>query len=529
MAGKRASRSPSGAAKLPRISAVAIWAPLAALLALGATTTVLDLLALPEAETLKANENRQRAVIDPATGVVSIGIADGGVADSKFDVGTPEEPAPVAPTEPSAEEPKPAEPVTPETPTETPATEPAAEPAPETPTEATPATEEPKPAEPVTPPTAEPAPATQTTPATDGLPADAPSLRTEPIGSKPSMPEYSRDSLVGAPAPEITETIDTLRLPKRGLKDATASRIYAQPFKRKPEQVLLTFVVMDVGLDEQTIGMLLDLPKEVTIAYSPYARNAATYAEMFRRSGHELWTVLPAMGDRYPSDDPGPMGLIARMPAEELVRRLREVMGAVMGSVGLILPPDEALSSEKESMSTVLTEISARGLFLFSTHPTHSVEHIAPDPKMQAITRRADLILDSTPNEAQIKSKLAGLLASATEKGEYVVVLDARPQSIALLRDWLKETKIEAPITLAPLSGFYQLKAEPLAEEAKDDGHGAPAKKEDDGHGAPAKKDDGHGSAEKPKPKPKPAPKKPKVLPQDKYKQPEKKSSGGGH
>lgn len=498
--------------RLPRPQGAVLWAPIAALLALGTLTTVIDLLSVPQQETARAVAERQRYTVNPSTGEVVLAREDGTAETpaEEFDVAAPEAPelstqeepaaehAEAAPKEEAAEEaaPAPEDAHAEKTEESASAEEPSAEPAAETPTE---------------PPADTPAPVAASEPPP---PAGLPTLRTTPVMTDiaTSVPR-SADSLVPAPAREITETVDGLALPKRGDKGVTAATLYASPFKRKPEQVLLSFVVVDAGLNPQSIGLLLGMPKEISVAYSPYARKENAYSEQMRAMGHEVWTMLPAMTDRYPNDDPGPLGIISRMPAEEAIRRLREVLAAIPGSIGVVLPSNESLAAQKGGLASVIAELNTRGLFLLSTHPSRGLDHLTSDRTAMPMMHRADLLLDPEADESQIRSKLAGLIASATEKGEYLVVLSARPQTLELLRDWLKETKLEAPITLAPLSAMYQPKVEAAPKEE------APA---DDGHGGGAKKEK---KKEKPKEKP------PKPLPQDKYKQPPagEKAEGGGH
>ena len=463
---------------VPHLPGIVLWGTIAGLLAIGVLVTVIDLTALPKAEAARAMKQKQRFVVNATTGEVRMG-DDTPAPQAKPAEAPAATPAPVTevtPAQPPAEAPP------------TPPAEPVATPVP--PPAATPSAPEP-----AAPPAAatSPAPAPAAAAEPDPLAKTAPSLRTEPLSESLKEQPRTKDSLVGAPAPEITETVDGLRIPKRGDKDTVASKLYAHPFKRQPDQILISFVVLNTGLDPQSIGLAMGLPSEVTVAYSPYTHSDMAYSENVRAVGHEVWTMLPAMGEHYPSDDPGPMGIIGKMPPEETTRRVREVMAAIPGAVGLILPPDETVIPHKETMGAVLSEISSRGLFLMTTNPNHGIDQITTNEGLTSIIRRADLVLDPTPNESQIRSRLAGLLDAAKDKGEFVVVLSSRPQSLQILSDWLAETKLEAPYVLAPLSAIYQPAQAAETPAAAD----APAQKE-----------------KKAKPPPK---MKPKVLPQDQY------------
>ncbi|MFZ4540280.1 MAG: divergent polysaccharide deacetylase family protein [Rickettsiales bacterium] len=467
MAGKRLPR-------LPRPQGIALWAPITGLLALGFVTTLIDLNSLSDKESARANAARQRFVVNTVTGEVMLGVASVGGGAEKFDVGTPEETKPPEPR-PALDGASDVAPTTSEHPAEAP-----------------------KP---------EPEPVAEVSP----LPEGAPTLRTAPmLMAVEENPTRTKDSLVIAPAREVMETVDGLQLPKRGDKDVIPSQLYSHPFERKPEQVIISFVVMDAGIDPQSIGLLMALPMEVTVAYSPYTRPGQSYSETLRAGGHEVWTMLPTMDSGYPANDPGPLGIIGTMPPEEMVRRTQHVLAAIPGSVGLILPPTETIVPQKGGIAPVIGELSKRGLLLLSTHPSRNIDQISNKADDAVMIRRADLVIDGSPNDSQIRSKLAGLLEAAQAKGEYVVMLSARPQSLQILRDWLKETTLPENVVLAPLSAIYKPKDKPTAQEEEP-------------------KDAGHGGEKKEKPKP-PAKQKPKVLPQDQYLKPaDDKKEGGGH
>ncbi len=456
--------------RFSRPSGVAVWATLSGLLALGLLTTVIDFAGLGTAQTRMANEARQRYMVNPISGEILIAGPKEDAAATHFDVA-------------SADEAK----------LENPAADPdiASEPA----TEAA----APDPIEPQE--TVDPS-----------LPEGTPRLRLRPNDALTFDTPRDANSLVAAPAPEISENVGGLVLPKRGKNEVTPSRLYAHPFQRKPEQVPIAFMVTDVGFDRESIAMILTLPPEISVAYSPYRQDGEDHSEALRRGGHEVWTMLPVISERYPSDDPGPLGLLPRMTADQVIGQTQKILAKIPGSVGVMLPADEAVTPMKEIIAPALQEISSRGLLVGLSHPSRTIEQVSSDKAMAESIRRVDLVLDTVADEPQIKSKLNGLIAAAGEKGEYSVTLSARPQSLALLAAWLKENPLPAPFVLAPFSGLYQSAAAPVE-----------AAKEADGHGG------GHSGGEKKKEKAKPKEKKQKPLIQDQYKQPAQGAKDGSH
>ena len=456
-----------------RPPALILWMSLCALLGLGLLSTLFDYGHVSRTESLRANAVGQRAIVDPMSGNVSLGAPK----EDAFDVAK-EEPKPEPAPEPVA--------AAPEAAPETPKPEALAPEAPATPVATAPA-------EPITAPVEQAAASAQAASKLDLQ--NMPMLRTEPLKTALPAITASNGSLIPAPAPEVTEKGD-MPLPKRGLNDATPSNVYAQHFTHGEKENLLSILVLNAGMNAQSDSLILNLPKEVSVAFSPYGRDTKTSLAALRRAGYETWGMLPAMGEHFPQEDPGPLGLVTSLPKDELLRRVREVMSSTLGAVGLVLPPNETLTTKPQVFGNILTEIDARGMYLFGTNPARAPQDATRDAKLKLAARNADLILDATPDEGQINSKLASIDELMQKKGALVLVVTARPQSLLLLQRWLKEHPLAAPVKLAPLSAQWAPPVAPVVEKAEGGGHGAPAeakpaeakKPEASGHGAPEKK-----------------------------------------
>ncbi len=321
-----------------------------------------------------------------------------------------------------------------------------------------------------------PTPAAETT---GQAPDDAAPLRTQPASDTLPHLEETHDSIVLPPAPEITE-LGAMPLPKRGDKNITAAELYARHYERQPKHAYISMVITDAGFSVPVLRQILELPHEVTVAFSPYALDPKPQIALLHTAGIETWGMLPVQTVRYPQDDPGPLGLLRGQPDAERKDRLMKVMSATIGAVGMVLPPDDALSNT-DDFSSVLKEINARGLLVLSTQPSRTAQQITRDPTLQKIILRGDLVLDSTASDAFIESKLAGLRAMAEQQGNLVVLVSARPRTLALIADWVKQTPLGDNVSLAPLS-VMQAPPEPPPAEVKKDDAAAPkdeAKKDD--------------------------------------------------
>jgi polysaccharide deacetylase 2 family uncharacterized protein YibQ len=439
----------------PATRAWFLWVAMCVLLSVGILSTVLDLFAVAPAQRELAQKAEQRVMIDAKTGKI-LG-ADVAPADVKPAAAAPVTPDPVPETKPVAE-PDPAPAPTPEATSATPPA-PAAQATPEaaatTPAfdvgEAAPAPTEAA-ASPATPPTGT-APTPAAEPAAPALVSgdSAPMLSSASDDAATITSTVSKESLISAPAPEVSEKTPEGILPKRGENQVTPAQLYSRHFAPQPKTFPLHFVVLGVGFSTETLALARQLPLAVSFSFSPYAPHLSKALEASRNDGHEAWMDLPVQSVGYPQNDPGPLGLIASLTKEDFTKRLNKMLIAAPGIVGVVLPQEESLSAAPAIFTDLLDALDKRGLLMLSTHPKRRIQELGTKAGLQDIIVRSDVMLDDVPSEAAIKSKLAGLIGQTRERGRLVVTLQAQPQTLTLLAEWLKTAKLQ-DVVLAPLS-----------------------------------------------------------------------------
>lgn len=465
--------------KIPKIPGSAatrawfLWVAMCVLLSVGILSTVLDLLAVAPAQKTLAQKLEQRVTIDAKSGKIL-----GAKMPQPSTQPAPARPDPVAKAKPVAEpapEPAPA-------PEAAPTPAPAAEPAPQTTPEAA-----------------------ATAPAFDvgeSVPAPAETVPSTKVGADPatasgdSAPMLSstsdstatitstvnKESLITAPAPEVSEKTPKGILPKRGENQITPAQIYSRHFSPQPKTFPLHFVVLGVGFSTETLALARQLPPAVSFSFSPYAPHLSKALEASRNDGHEAWLDLPVQSVGYPQNDPGPLGLIASLPQEDFIKRLEKNLIAAPGIVGVVLPQEESLSATPAVFTDLLDSLDKRGLLVLSTHPRRRIQELGTKAGLQDIIIRSDVMLDDVPSEAAIKSKLAGILEQTRTRGRLVVTLRARPQTLLLLSKWL-ETNTPQDIVLAPLSAtLIQETRSPSPTNAKSDSEDSKMKSNDHSH-----------------------------------------------
>ncbi|OYW13118.1 MAG: hypothetical protein B7X02_02800, partial [Rhodospirillales bacterium 12-54-5] len=284
------------------------------------------------------------------------------------------------------------------------------------------------------------------------------------------------DSLVLPPAKEITEKTQDFLLPKRGEKDASAATLYAKNFTPKKDTKLVSLVVVDAGLNAQTLAQILKLPQGVTVAFSPYAPDVNVTIIKLHQAGYETWGMLPTMGANYPQRDPGSLGIITSLPPEENTRRLHQTLANTLGAAGMVLPLDETLSAHAASFSPIIQEITTRGLLVLSTRTDVSMDTLTGKNKaLESLIQSAQVVLDADATPAAIQSKLDGLQPMLNERASLIVIIPARPQMLTLIEDWLNHNGLGPSVEIAPLSAQYkQVAPEAPAADAKKEGEQKP-------------------------------------------------------
>lgn len=335
--------------------------------------------------------------------------------------------------------------------------------------------------------------ATAAAPNTSGLPA----LATHQASGEIPKIAVTGESTVAPGALEITETVGGQSLPKRGEKDLAAGTLYAKNFTPNPELTQVSIVLVDAGMNSANVAAILKLPKQVGVAFSPYAPDIQAAIAGLHAAGFETWGMLPTMSAQYPKSDPGPMGLIASLPPEENQRRLRAVMSNTLGAAGLVLLSDESLSLHARAFAPVLEEIANRGLWLLSTHPTRTVDVLTgSDKTLRPSIRRADIVLDASVTPSEMQSKLDGIKAMILAKKTIIVVVPARLPLIEILGDWLSHGGLTAKAELAPLSAAFR-PPRPAAPPAEEKPHGGSTEgAEEAAKPAAEEKKSEHGAAE---------------------------------
>ncbi len=323
--------------------------------------------------------------------------------------------------------------------------------------------ETPKPAE-AAPPPAETAPET---------PAETPAAPAEeqPVSEVPSAPEAADEAVAkqeDAPPPSttptaaansaLTEEVNGLRLPAIGKDGTKPWRYYAKTYERTRNQPMVAIIVTGLGIGKEVTQSALYLPENISLSFSPYTRDIATWAPAIRATGHELLLDLPLQPTNYPATDPGPNGLFLEKGPSDAEKQLQWAFSRFPAFIGALTPINESFTANDEAIKTLLQTFANRGLLLvMGKEPFRKETRDIVDATTGTAVLVAHVLIDEEPSADTIQQRLTQLEEQAKKNGYAVGIAQPYPITIQQLKEWSAKLE-EKGVVLVPVSAIAKLR-----------------------------------------------------------------------
>ena len=229
---------------------------------------------------------------------------------------------------------------------------------------------------------------------------------------------------------------------------------FAVPSPEIQGRPLIAIIIDDMGVERANADRVVALPGPLTLSFMTYAEDVAKQAGQARRHGHELMVHVPM----EPLDgelDPGPQALLDRLPADELLRRLRWDLSRFDGYVGINNHMGSRFTQSRDGMRLVLQEVKARGLlFIDSRTIADSVGgKLAAELGVPHADR--DVFLDNEQEAAAVEQQLARTEEVARRRGYAIAIGHPHDATIAALARWLP-TLERRGFVLVPVSAIVR-------------------------------------------------------------------------
>lgn len=258
------------------------------------------------------------------------------------------------------------------------------------------------------------------------------------------------------PAPSIPFSTESIRpAPPPASPEAPWIR-NAAPFG-PDSRPRLAVILVDMGRDPSLSAAALRLPGPLNLALAAHLENLKDRASGVRRNGHEALVALPF--DRDPAGALTGGALMANLPVEENLRRLRWRIGQAPEAVGVLGVGGDSATRDLKLMEAVMAEIrNAGALFVDArAHP----ESLAGAAARRLGTPAGDVALriDETRDLETMVARLKEAEGRASVWGTAVAMAELSAESLEAVRRWREGRGPEeaAPVALAPISAVVKL------------------------------------------------------------------------
>ena len=215
-------------------------------------------------------------------------------------------------------------------------------------------------------------------------------------------------------------------------------------------------LLVGIGLAEaDSRRAIATLPPEISFAVSPYAVAPGELLTAMRQTHHEYLLSLPFEPGGFPLNDAGPHALLTGASTAVNDTSLDWAMDRVKGEVGVTGALDglrgERFAAAPTLLAPVLADIDHRGLFYIDPRPGAA-------RSAEVAGRSIDLVLDDSPDQADIDRSLRLLEQAARENGAAIGLAGPpRPVLVDRLAAW-SVTLEDRGMKLVPISRLVRPK-----------------------------------------------------------------------
>ncbi len=141
-----------------------------------------------------------------------------------------------------------------------------------------------------------------------------------------------------------------------------ASKQYARPFA-PGDDPHVAIIVGGLGLNRAlTERAINELPAGVTLAFAPYAKDLAFWAQRARAEGHEFMVEIPMENRSGEGEALGPATLLTSRSEQENLQRLDWILSRTEGYFGVTNYLGATFAADRDAMAPVLERLAAAGL-----------------------------------------------------------------------------------------------------------------------------------------------------------------------
>jgi polysaccharide deacetylase 2 family uncharacterized protein YibQ len=263
---------------------------------------------------------------------------------------------------------------------------------------------------------------------------------------KANQPDWVTKDFIGPKMPD--DLIQSLLDGGDSGGDIAVASVSIKDISEKPVVVI---IIKGMGLSSSSTREALELPKEVTMGFSPYSPSLDIWMKQVAESGHEIILNVPMETGDYHTDNPGPYALLTDSSEEDNATRLKMLLSLTKGYSAIYTENTEVFTRSSSNLKPILEQLKKENKYLVygGGYSNYSMIQVADSINYPILV--SDLVLDDDISATAINDKLKEMEKIATDKGYVVVMAHPYPITIRMLKGWMAKVP-EKDLVVSPVS-----------------------------------------------------------------------------
>jgi polysaccharide deacetylase 2 family uncharacterized protein YibQ len=196
---------------------------------------------------------------------------------------------------------------------------------------------------------------------------------------------------------------------------------------------VIAICIDDLGEDLAGTDKAMALPKEVAMAFLPYAEATPFLSQEAEGKGHVVLAHVPM--EALSHTDPGPMALTVGAP--DIAAKIAWNIARVPGLSGINNHEGSRFTEDAPSLAPVMRALAAQHLFFFDSRTGPRSQAIAVAQGLGVTTAGRDIFLDDVVSEDAVRLQLDALAATAKRQGTAIAIGHPHEVTLKVLAGWL--------------------------------------------------------------------------------------------
>ncbi len=218
---------------------------------------------------------------------------------------------------------------------------------------------------------------------------------------------------------------------------------------------VIALVVGNLGLSKFVTERFVNMPKFITLGYSPYAENLVSDINQGSTTYHDVLINLPLEPFNYSKNDPGPLTLFRKLSTEDKLEKIKTILSVLPQAIGVYAVEPEIFTNSLEDCKFILENLNnANRFLLYGNSNATTITDVANIYNYKMLV--VDIRLDMHLSKEAIESQLEKLEQIARSKGVAIAYSNAYNLLADVIPEWAAKLA-DKNISIVPITSLISM------------------------------------------------------------------------